>query len=166
MPKQKIIYSLETIYSIIRDAKREGKTIGLTHGAFDLFHYAHLDLLKKSAAECDFLIVGVDSDESVSSYKSYKRPIIGERERLKIINELNCVDAVFVKDIPLDNADHVEMYKELSVDTITIGTRYSKKFKPGLAEICTQAGASLIEIKTKQDPSTTAIINKIISIYN
>lgn len=72
----------------------EGLVVGITSGCFDLFHYYHLKYLERCKALCDFLIVGVDSDELVMANKN-KTPMIPEHHRLSIINSLRCVDAVF-----------------------------------------------------------------------
>lgn len=157
------MYSSDTLYKLVLDLKSNGKRIGLTHGTFDLFHYSHLDLLQKSSDICDFLIVGVDSDQSVSYYKSYKRPIINEKQRTKIINELDCVDAVFVKNIAFDTETHIKFYKDLMVDIVTIGSRF--EFKEEVREEVQQVGAKLIELDIHQDPSTTSIIDSIITRY-
>jgi rfaE bifunctional protein nucleotidyltransferase chain/domain len=166
MIKQKVILSLDSLYRVVRDVKSEGRRIGLTHGAFDLFHYSHLDLLRKSSAICDFLIVAVDSDKSVAKYKTYKRPIINEFHRTRIINELNCVDAVFIKDIEFNRQSHIELYKKLLVDVITIGIGFESRFKDLIEKEAEQAGAQLIEIKTYQNPTTTSIIDSIVDKYN
>ena len=164
MSKCKIVYSYDTLRKLVIDLKSNGKRIGITHGAFDLFHYSHLDLLQQSSSVCDFLIVGVDSDTSVSSYKTYKRPIVEERKRLKIINELDCVDAVFIKSTPFEQEAHIEFYKELLVDIITIGPRF--EFKEIIQDEASSVGAKLIELDIHQDPSTTSIINKILTNYS
>lgn len=166
MIKQKIILSLDSLYRVVRDVKSEGRRIGLTHGAFDLFHYSHLDLLRKSSAICDFLIVAVDSDKSVAKYKTYKRPIINEFHRTRIINELNCVDAVFIKDIEFNEESHIELYKKLLVDVITIGVGFDTRFKDLIEREAGKASAQLIVIETFQNLSTTSIIDSIIKKYN
>lgn len=148
------------------DLKKYGKRIGLTHGAFDLFHHAHLDLLQKSASICDFLIVGVDSDESIRDYKGITRPIVREEYRMEIISELNCVDAAFVKDIPHDSSSHTDLYRNLYVDRLIIGTRFDEKFKDAIYEEARSVGTGLLEIKVKEDPSTTGTIQKIIDGYS
>ena len=80
----------------------EGLVVGITSGCFDLFHYYHLKYLERCKALCDFLIVGVDSDELVMANKN-KTPMIPEHHRLSIINSLRCVDGkiklVIVPDI-------------------------------------------------------------------
>ena len=53
---------------------------GYTTGVFDLFHIGHLNILKKAKEQCDFLIVGVSTDELVESYK-HKTPIVPYDER-------------------------------------------------------------------------------------
>ena len=72
--------------------------IGYTTGTFDLFHIGHLNILKKSKEMCDFLIVGVSTDEVVQSYK-HKVPVIPFKDRVEIIKSIRYVDqdAVSIK---------------------------------------------------------------------
>ena len=165
MSKAKPIYSLETLFKIVYDLKGQGKRIGITHGAFDLFHYSHLDLLEKSAYICDYLIVGIDSDVSVKNYKSYKRPIIPEDQRMKIINSVWCVNTVFMKDIPHDSFSHIKLYKNLMVDIVTIGCKFDKKAGEKIENDAYRAGSRLIKIDTWQEPRTSSIVNDIIKKY-
>lgn len=162
--KGKPIYSPDTLYKITRDLRRQGKTIGLTHGAFDLFHFSHLDLLEKSKTLCDFLIVGVDCDENIIKYKSYKRPIIGESSRLRIINELNCVDATFINKTQLSNDSYIELYKSLKVDIALVGQRIA--FLENIREVSQRSSAKFKIIDTYQHPTTTTIIDTIIEKYS
>lgn len=67
--------------------------IGYTTGVYDLFHIGHLNILKKAKEQCDYLIVGVSTDELVQSYKN-KRPIIPFEERKQIIESIKFVDKV------------------------------------------------------------------------
>ncbi|MFC1780308.1 adenylyltransferase/cytidyltransferase family protein [Patescibacteria group bacterium] len=164
MKKPKTIFSLDTLFKMCCEIKGSGKTIGLTHGAFDLFHYSHLDLLHKSSALCDFLIVGVDSDKSVASYKESKRPIVKEEYRLGIINGIDVVDAVFMKDIPLDDNRHIDLYKDLMVDVITVGQHYFAEEL--MYERADRSKAKLVKLNTWQEPTTTSIINTIIEQYS
>ncbi|MFC1780307.1 adenylyltransferase/cytidyltransferase family protein [Patescibacteria group bacterium] len=166
MDRSKPIYSVKSLYRMCNDLKNQGKRIGLTHGAFDLFHYSHLDLLQKAAAVCDFLIVGIDNDESISKYKSYTRPIVNERQRLGIVNELSCVDAVFIKDVPHDDESHIKLYKDLLTDYIIIGSKFDSRFKENIYNEAESIGVRLIEINAHQDPTTTSIVNKIVERYS
>ena len=67
--------------------------IGYTQGTFDMFHIGHLNLLQNSRKLCDILVVGVNSDELVLSYKQ-KHAIVPLDERMAIIKALKCVDQV------------------------------------------------------------------------
>ncbi len=67
--------------------------IGYTQGTFDMFHIGHLNLLQNARKECDFLVVGVNSDDLVKSYKN-KNVIVPLSERMAILAALRCVDQV------------------------------------------------------------------------
>lgn len=89
MQKIEITLSVPTLKLLIDDIKKCGKTIGFTHGTFDLFHTGHLHLLKEASKTCDFLIVGVESDKNVAAYKGVERPVISEDDRQEIVNPAN-----------------------------------------------------------------------------
>ena len=65
--------------------------VGYTTGVYDMFHIGHLNILKKAKERCDYLIVGVSTDEVVESYK-HRAPIIPFEERIAIIRELRCAN--------------------------------------------------------------------------
>lgn len=90
--------------------------IGFTAGAFDMFHVGHLNLIKNAKAQCDYLIVGVNTDELIASYKN-KRAIVPLDERLQIVSALKYVDEVEV----VDTLDKVEMWKRKPFDVVFIG---------------------------------------------
>lgn len=71
--------------------KHENKTIGVVKGSWDLFHYDHLQLLKKNKEKVDILLVEVKTDEDLKS-KGKNRPIISEDERMEIIDSIKYVD--------------------------------------------------------------------------
>ena len=71
------------------------KVIGYTQGTFDMFHIGHLNLIKNAKRHCDYLIVGVNADDLVESYK-HKRPIIPLEERAEIVRAIKYVDEVIV----------------------------------------------------------------------
>jgi len=72
----------------LEQARREGKRIGLVQGSWDQFHFGHQRYIKKAKEECDYLIVGVDSDEKIRARKGPNRPLIPEDERYDMIKEL------------------------------------------------------------------------------
>lgn len=92
------------------------KVIGYTQGVFDMFHIGHLNLLKNARAQCDCLIVGVNSDELVQSYKN-KTPVVDEQTRKTIVENIKAVDQAFV----VDTLDKVEIRRSIPFDVVFIG---------------------------------------------
>ena len=78
------IKSREELKGIFEILRTKGKKIGFTCGAFDLLHSGHVQYLEEAKSTCDILVVAVNTDESVHTYKGEKRPIIPEKERKKM----------------------------------------------------------------------------------
>lgn len=92
------------------------KKIGYTTGVFDLFHIGHLNVLKRARLECDYLIVGVTSDElSINAKK--KKPVIPFQERMEIVEAIKFVDEV----VPQMNYDKMEAWNNLKFDMMFVG---------------------------------------------
>ena len=91
--------------------------VGYTTGVFDMFHIGHLNILKKAKEQCDYLIVGVSTDEVVQSYKN-KTPIIPFEERIAIVQELKCVD----RAVPQTSMDKMEAWKKYHFDALFHGS--------------------------------------------
>lgn len=92
------------------------KCFGYTTGVYDLFHIGHLNLLKKAKLECDYLIVGVTTDELCESRKG-KRPIIPFLERMEIVEHIKFVDEV----VPQTHMDKMEAWNNLKFDKMFVG---------------------------------------------
>ena len=92
------------------------KKIGYTTGVFDLFHIGHLNVLKRAKLECDYLIVGVTSDDLCMSAKN-KKPIIPFQERMEIVGAIGFVDEV----VPQVNYDKEEAWNNLKFDKMFVG---------------------------------------------
>jgi len=65
--------------------------VGFTQGTFDMFHIGHLNIINRAKEECEFLVVGVNSDELVEEYK-HKTPVIKENDRAEIVRNIKAVD--------------------------------------------------------------------------
>ena len=94
----------------------EKKIIGYTAGVYDMFHIGHLNILENAKQNCDYLIVGVNSDEASYSYKS-KYPIIPEDERMEIVSAIKYVDEV----VRVDNTDKKYAHEKYHYDIIFVG---------------------------------------------
>lgn len=89
--------------------------VGYTTGVYDLFHIGHLNLLKNAKEHCDYLIVGVTTDELVS-YKNTKS-VIPFEERIKIVEGLKYVDKVVAQS----SMDKMAAWKKLKFDRMFVG---------------------------------------------
>ena len=78
--------------------RKGNKTIALTNGTFDLVHAGHVRYLNEASKLADYLILGLNSDQSVKQYKSDKRPIVPQNERAEVIDSLKAVDYVVIFD--------------------------------------------------------------------
>jgi len=92
------------------------KKIGYTTGVYDLFHIGHLNVLKRAKLECDYLIVGVTTDELCQSRKG-KSPIIPFVERMEIVEHIDFVDEV----VPQVNMNKIEAWENLKFDKMFVG---------------------------------------------
>ena len=91
--------------------------IGYTTGVFDMFHIGHLNILKNAKAQCEYLIVGVSTDETVKSYK-HKTPVIPYEQRKAIVEAIRYVDEV----VPQTSMDKLEAWKTLHFDALFHGS--------------------------------------------
>lgn len=90
--------------------------IGYTTGVFDMFHIGHLNILRNAKERCDYLIVGVSTDEVVQNYKN-KTPIIPYEQRAAIVESVKYVDKV----VPQTSINKLEAWKKLHYDVIFHG---------------------------------------------
>ncbi len=82
----------EEIEEKVSALRAEGKTIATLNGSFDLMHAGHLYILHEASLQADLLIVALNSDSSIQSYKGKERPIIPLKYRLQMLNAIECVD--------------------------------------------------------------------------
>ena len=92
------------------------RIIGYTTGVFDMFHIGHLNILRRAKEQCDYLIVGVSTDELCRSYK-HKDPVIPFEERKAIVEAIRYVDEV----VPQYNRNKFEAWQMLHFDRMFVG---------------------------------------------
>ena len=91
--------------------------IGYTTGVYDMFHIGHLNILRRAKEQCDYLIVGVTTDELCYKRKQ-KYPIINEQERMAIVEAIRYVDKV----VPQTDMDKMRPVKELGANVVFVGS--------------------------------------------
>lgn len=139
----------------------EKKIRVFTSGSFDLFHVGHLNILEKSAALGDELIVGVSTDELIQHYKGMP-PVIPFEQRARIVSSIKCVAKV-VKQVKLTEIAQLE---EEDIDLVTIGDDWENKYLEGLEWMKQQPGKKVVYFPYTPGVSTTGIKKKIIDSTN
>jgi D-beta-D-heptose 7-phosphate kinase / D-beta-D-heptose 1-phosphate adenosyltransferase len=132
-----------------------GEKIVFTNGCFDLLHIGHVTLLEDARREGERLVVGINSDASVRGLKGPARPIVGERERARILAALAAVDAVVVFGEPTP----LELILALRPDVIVKGGDYEESTVVGAREVRSWGGHVKI-VPIVEGFSTTRLIAK------
>lgn len=123
--------------------RSEGLRVGFTNGCFDIVHAGHVELLRQSRARCDRLVVGLNSDASVTRLKGPGRPVQAEASRAAVLSALDAVDLVvlFNEDTPL------ALIKALRPTELFKGSDYTEDSVVGAEEVKADGGrVHLIEL--------------------
>ena len=130
-----------------------------TNGCFDILHAGHADLLARARAEGDVLVVGVNSDASVTRLKGPTRPVTPEDERLFVLANLGCVDyvALFEEDTPL------ELIEAVQPDVLVKGGDWPVEKIVG-REVVQTKGGRVLSLPLLPGRSTTGIIERILAV--
>jgi len=150
------IVSLPELTPLVNYWKSEGKKIVFTNGCFDLLHAGHITYLTEAASLGDILIIGLNSDDSVSRIKGPSRPVNNETTRSVVLGAMSFIDAVvfFNEDTPL------ELIKQLLPDVLVKGGDYQIENIAGAKETIENGGTVQV-LSFLPGYSSTAIIDKI-----
>ena len=131
--------------------------IGYTTGVFDMFHIGHLNILKRAKEQCEYLIVGVSTDEGVETYKN-KRPVIPFEERIAIVEAIRYVDKV----VPQISMDKMEAYNALKFDALFHGSDWkgSNMYEKIVADF-EKVGVDVVFLPHTDGISSTIIREKV-----
>lgn len=131
-------------------------TVVFTNGVFDLLHPGHVDVLYGARQQGDHLLVGINSDESVSRLKGPTRPVRTAADRAYVLAALACVDAVVVfgEDTPL------RLVQQVAPDVIVKGGDYAPETIVGADDVVARGGRVVV-IPLTPGQSTTSIIEKL-----
>ena len=142
--------------AFLRTHPERPATLCFTNGCFDLLHPGHVKYLEDVRALGDFLVVGLNSDASVSRLKGPSRPLQDERARAMVLLGLRSVDAVvkFEEDTPLD------LITALQPDILAKGGDYTADTVVG-REVVEARGGRVVLVPFLPGHSTSAIVDRI-----
>lgn len=140
----------------VAEWKSKGEKVVFTNGCFDILHLGHVDYLEKARNLGDRLIVGLNTDSSVSRYKGPSRPVQDQNSRARILSSLQFVDMVvlFDEDTPK------ELISSLIPDVLVKGSDYLAENIVG-ADVVKKAGGEVKTLDFIDGYSTSKVIEKI-----
>ncbi len=138
------------------------KVIGYTTGVYDMFHVGHLNVIQRAKEQCDYLIVGVSTDELVQKEKN-KTPVIPFEERVKIVSAIRYVDEVVAQH----NKDKLAAWEKLSFNKMFVGSDWKdtpqwNHFEEQFAPL----GVEIIYLPYTSGVSSTSLTNVIKNILD
>ena len=136
--------------------KYKNKTIGFTNGCFDLIHQGHIFYLKEARKMCDFLILALNSDNSIKKIKGKDRPILNQIERTEILKNFDFIDKILI----FNEETPINLIKKIKPNVIFKGDDYSLNEVVGSKAIKKWGGLIKL-IKCVKGKSTSSIIRKI-----
>jgi glycerol-3-phosphate cytidylyltransferase len=136
--------------------------IGYTTGVYDMFHIGHLNILRRAKEQCDYLIVGVSTDELVQKEK-HKTPIIPYHERFQIVDAIKYVDKV----VPQEDKNKLGAWQRNHFDKMFVGSdwkgtpqwnEYEKQFS--------KVGVEIVYLDHTDGISSTILRDKLNEQHN
>jgi len=153
--EQEMKVSPERLALRVSSIRKEKRTIATLNGAFDLLHAGHVHIIAEAKKQADHLIVLLNSDVSIKTYKCQQRPLMTLEHRLTLISALRAVDDVTW----FDQADPRSVLEMIRPDVHVNGSEYGAQCIE--APVVEQYGGSIHIVRLIPDLSTTAIIAKI-----
>jgi len=150
------VLTLEKAVTLVEHLRHDGRIVAFTNGVFDLLHPGHIRYLQDARSEGDALIVGVNSDRSVTAIKGPSRPITPERERAEVLAALACVTAVVL----FDEDDPQRIIQRLQPDVLVKGADWAADRIIG-RDAVEARGGRVVRIPLAEGYSTSDIIRKI-----
>lgn len=131
--------------------------IGYTTGVYDMFHIGHLNIIRRAKEQCDYLIVGVSTDENVQTYK-HKTPVIPYEQRKSIVEAIRYVDQV----VPQENMDKFSAWETYHFDAIFHGDDWKGSDMYNEIEAKLKAvGCEMVFLPHTDGISTSQIVQKV-----
>ena len=148
--------TLDCVRAEVEAARREGRTVALANGCFDVLHVGHVRYLEGASAEADVLVVGVNGDGSVRRLKGEDRPVMPSEDRALLVAALRATDHVVVFDE--DDVSHLLL--TLRPDVHCKGTDYTEETVPE-RDVARSYGGRVAIVGDPKDHDTRALLARI-----
>ena len=156
LENSKLISDIDSLKSILKNEQKVGKRIVFTNGCFDIIHPGHVFILEQAKLKGDILVVGLNSDQSIKSFKSALRPVCSQDDRAYVLAGLASVDYIFIFNE--DTPERIIM--EISPDVLVKGKDYKIEDLAG-ADYMSKENKKIELVDIIDEKSTTDIIEKI-----
>jgi len=153
--EEKIVFDWTALGDHLGEWRRVGLRIGFTNGCFDLLHPGHVKLLTEARAACDRLVVGLNSDASVTRLKGKGRPVQHQQGRAEVLAALEAVDLVviFEQDTP------IELIRRIRPRILIKGADYRADQVVG-RELVEANGGEVVLVTLAPGYSTTRLVDR------
>lgn len=150
------VLTVDGVADKVRAWKDRGQKVAFANGCFDLLHPGHITLLTKARAAADKLIVGLNSDASVSALKGPDRPVQSQAARAAVLASLECVDGIVI----FGEATPIELIKAIEPDVLVKGSDYTIDGVVGADEVISRGGRVLL-VDLVEGHSTTNTLRRV-----
>jgi len=141
---------------VVRDHwRKQGLTVGLANGCYDLLHPGHISLIKQATDACDRLVMALNTDRSVRNLKGPSRPVQTEVARAEVMGSIKGVSAVIL----FDEETPLKLIEALVPDLIVKGADYTEDQVVG-ADIMKATGGRVLLAKLTEGQSTSNLLSK------
>lgn len=147
------VLTSKSLPALLRRLKAQKKTVAFTNGTFDILHLGHVTYLQKARKTADVLIVGVNTDRSVRSYKDPSRPVNPQMDRIQVLAALECVSYAILFDDPTP----LKLIKRIRPDVLVKGADWAVKDIAGAREVLGWGGKVKLIPLVKGRSSTRVI---------
>lgn len=154
---QNKLINKETLRHIIKGPDQRSKRIVFTNGCFDILHTGHVSYLEQARSMGDILVVGVNTDESVSALKGPTRPVNNLESRMRVLAALGCTDYI----VPFAEQTPLELISFIVPDVLVKGADWKVDEIVG-ADVVKRHGGKVETIKFVDNYSTTSTIDRIL----
>lgn len=158
--------SLKSIAALTKKLRQDGKTVGLIIGSFDVLHMGHIHLFRFAKKHVDFLIVGLDNDQTIRNTKGEPRPVNNYSKRSAFLSELSSVDAIFQITKVFKHGDnnsfkYIEsLFRKINPTHIITTVNYDRLWKEK-QKLAKTIGIKFVPDKSKPITHSSEILKKL-----